>query len=231
MKKKLLFFLILFFSLFINTNSFATERDYYQELVNDWLKIFPDRNRNAAGPKFFNHIIKKKNLSYKDFIEFNKLYCAVSGSLIDPNAKPQKVYMNEVGTGKKICGNYYQCCIPCSCDVMKYAKVEKMKHQFTDIEKEFYVLTIKSPCKKKDFPRYVNRDYFCEGENLAKDQVIVLNDRLVIGLYHEGKLCDQATIDIVDNDRVTGGFCEFRNNTPLDQLKGGMGDIFIKLAK
>ena len=52
MKKKFLFFLILFFSLFINTNSFATERDYYQELVNDWLKIFPDRNRNAAGPNF-----------------------------------------------------------------------------------------------------------------------------------------------------------------------------------
>ena len=53
MKNRLLIFLTLFFGLFINTNSFATERNYYQELVNDWLKIFPDRNRNAAGPKFF----------------------------------------------------------------------------------------------------------------------------------------------------------------------------------
>jgi hypothetical protein len=106
-----------------------------------------------------------------------------------------------------------------------------MKHQFIDIEKEFYVITIKSPCQKRDFPRYVNRDYFCDGENLAEDQVIVLNGRLVIGLYHDGKLCDQASIDIVDNDEVTGRFCEFRNNTPLDQLQGGMGDIFIKLAR
>ena len=231
MKKNLIIILTLFFTLFANTNSFANERNYYQELINNWLEIFPDKNRNAAGPKFFSHIIKKKDLTYKDFVEFNKLYCAVSGSLIDPNARPQKVYMTEVKTDKKICGDYYQCCIPCSCDVMKYAKVEKMKHQFIDVEKEFYVITIKSPCQKRDFPRYVNRDYFCDGENLAEDQVVVLNDRLVIGLYHEGKLCDQATIDIVDRDEVTGRFCEFRNNTSLDQLQGGMGDIFIKLAR
>ena len=152
MKKNLIIILTLFFTLFANTNSFANERNYYQELINNWLEIFPDKNRNAAGPKFFSHIIKKKDLTYKDFVEFNKLYCAVSGSLIDPNARPQKVYMSEVNTDKKICGNYYQCCIPCSCDVMKYAKVEKMKHQFIDVEKEFYVITIKSPCQKRDFP-------------------------------------------------------------------------------
>ena len=220
---------VIFFSIPINSVN-SQEKNYYQDIVNDWNKIFPDRNRNAAGPKFFKYIIDK-DISYEDFVEYNKLYCAVSGSLIDPNARPQKVYMTEVKTDKKICGDYYQCCIPCSCDVMKYAKVEKMKHQFIDVEKEFYVITIKSPCQKRDFPRYVNRDYFCDGENLAEDQVVVLNDRLVIGLYHEGKLCDQATIDIVDRDEVTGRFCEFRNNTPLDQLQGGMGDIFIKLAR
>ena len=30
---------------------------------------------------------------------------------------------------------------------------------------------------------------------------------------------------------LTGLFCEFRNNTPDEQLQSGMGDIFIKLAR
>ena len=114
---------------------------------------------------------------------------------------------------------------------MKYAKVKKMKHKFKDVEKEFYVLTIKNPCGKKDFPKRVNRDYFCDGKDLAKDQVVEIDNRLVIGLFYEGKLCTKSDIAKVDSHQVTGMFCEFRNNTPLEQLKTGMGDIFIKLAR
>ncbi len=230
MKKISILILTLVFNLFINTIVISDEKNYYQELVNDWNKIFPDRNRNAAGPKFFKHIISK-DITYKDFLEFNKLYCAVSGSLINPNANPERVYLSEIGTNKKICGNYYRCCIPCSCDVMKYSKVKKMKHKFKDIEKEFYVLTIKNPCTKKDFPEQVNKDYFCDGTNLSKDQVVEIDDRLVIGLFHEAKFCSNSEIDKINNHQVTGSFCEFRNNTPLDQLQSGMGDIFIKMAR
>ena len=229
MRILILVFSILF-SLLSNNISNADERNYYQELVNDWNKIFPDQNRNAAGPKFFKHIISK-DITYQEFLEFNKLYCAVSGSLINPNSEPEKVYLPEVDTKDKICGDYYRCCIPCSCDVMKYAKVKKMKHKFKDVEKEFYVLTIKNPCGKKDFPKRVNRDYFCDGKDLAKDQVVEIDNRLVIGLFYEGKLCTKSDIAKVDSHQVTGMFCEFRNNTPLEQLKTGMGDIFIKLAR
>ena len=229
MRILILVFTVLF-NLLSNNISNADERNYYQELVNDWNKIFPDQNRNAAGPKFFKHIISK-DITYQEFLEFNKLYCAVSGSLINPNSEPEKVYLPEVDTKDKICGDYYRCCIPCSCDVMKYAKVKKMKHKFKDVEKEFYVLTIKNPCGKKDFPKRVNRDYFCDGKDLAKDQVVEIDNRLVIGLFYEGKLCTKSDIAKVDSHQVTGMFCEFRNNTPLDQLKTGMGDIFIKLAR
>ena len=229
MRILILVFSILF-SLLSNNISNADQRNYYQELVNDWNKIFPDQNRNAAGPKFFKHIISK-DITYQEFLEFNKLYCAVSGSLINPNSEPEKVYLTEVDTKDKICGDYYRCCIPCSCDVMKYAKVKKMKHKFKDVEKEFYVLTIKNPCGKKDFPKRVNRDYFCDGKDLAKDQVVEIDNRLVIGLFYEGKLCTKSDIAKVDSHQVTGMFCEFRNNTPLEQLKTGMGDIFIKLAR
>ena len=228
--KKNLFKVFLTFLVVFNFESFAEEKNYHKELITDWSRIFPDQNRNAAGPKFFKHIISK-DITYQEFLEFNKLYCAVSGSLINPNSEPEKVYLSEVDTKDKICGDYYRCCIPCSCDVMKYAKVKKMKHKFKDVEKEFYVLTIKNPCGKKDFPKRVNRDYFCDGKDLSKDQVVEIDNRLVIGLFYEGKLCTKSNIAKVDSHQVTGMFCEFRNNTPLDQLQTGMGDIFIKLAR
>ena len=222
------YFLILAFLFQIDT--FAEERNYHKELITDWSRIFPDKNRNAAGPKFFKYIIDKK-ITYKDFIEFNKLYCAVSGSLIDPGSDSEFLFVKESKTNKKICGNYYRCCVPCSCDIMKYSEVQKMKHEFTDGLKEFYVFTIKNPCKKSDFPNRVNKDYFCDGEKINSSQVYNLNNKIVIGLLHNGRGCNNDDIHLVKSHEITGEYCELRNNTPPDQLNAGMGDIFIKLAR
>ena len=222
--------LFLIFFIFFQFEAIAEEKNYHKELITDWSRIFPDQNRNAAGPKFFKYIIDKK-ITYKDFIEFNKLYCAVSGSLIDPNSEPDFLYAYEIKTNEKICGNYYKCCIPCSCDIMKYSEVEKMKYEFLDGLKEFYVFTIKNPCNKEDFPDRVNKSYFCDGEKINNDQVYSLNGRIVIGLLHKGRSCKKEEIDFVKSHRVTGRFCELRNNTPLENLEKGMGDIFIKLAR
>ena len=90
---------------------------YYEKLLTSWSSIFPDRNRNAAGPKFFNFALKQ-SLIIDDFIEYNKLYCAVSGSLIDPGETPDLVKIYEEETNRLICGEYYKCCLPCSCDLM-----------------------------------------------------------------------------------------------------------------
>ena len=229
MKKFLNLSLIIFLILF-QFKSLAEEKNYHKELITDWSRIFPDQNRNAAGPKFFKYIIDKK-ITYKDFVEFNKLYCAVSGSLIDPNSEPDFLFVNERDTNTKICGNYYKCCIPCSCDIMKYSKVQKMKYKFVDGIKEFFVFTIKNPCNKKDFPNRVNKDYFCDGKKINDKQVYNLNDRIVIGLLHDGRSCNKDEIDYVKSHQVTGRYCELRNNTPLENLDAGMGDIFIKLAR
>ena len=228
--KKNLFKFILFFFIIFQLESLAEEKNYHKELITDWSRIFPDQNRNAAGPKFFKYIIDKE-ITYKDFKEYNKLYCAVSGSLIDPNGEPDFIFVKDSKTGKKICGDYYKCCIPCSCDIMKYSEVEKMKHKFSDGLNEFYVFTIKNPCKKKDFPDRVNKDYFCDGEKINNNEVYNLNGRIVIGLLHEGRSCKKEELDFVKSHQVTGRFCELRNSTPLDSLKTGMGDIFIKLAR
>ena len=45
------------------------------------------------------------------------------------------------------------------------------------------------------------------------------------------KVCKKEEIDFVKSHEVTGRFCELRNNTPLESLEAGMGDIFIKLAR
>tara|TARA_B100001248_G_scaffold45263_1_gene28814 strand:+ start:1560 stop:2249 length:690 start_codon:yes stop_codon:yes gene_type:complete len=228
--KKILNISLIIFLVLSQLKSFAEERNYHKELITDWSRIFPDKNRNAAGPKFFKYIIDK-DLTYKDFIEFNKLYCAVSGSLIDPNSDSEFLFIKESKTNRKICGNYFRCCVPCSCDLMKYSEAQKMKYKFKDGLKEFYVLTIKNPCKKKEFPNRVNKDYFCDGKKINKSEVYNLNGRIVIGLLHNGKSCEKDEIDFVKSHQVTGRYCELRNNTPLQDLDAGMGDIFIKLAR
>ena len=224
------FVIISIFTLSFSNISNSAEKNYYKDLITDWSRIFPDSNRNAAGPKFFKYIIDK-DINYEDFIEYNKLYCAVSGSLIDPNSDPDFLFISERGTKNKICGNYYKCCIPCSCDIMKYSEVERMKYKFKDGIKEFFVFTIKNPCNKEDFPNRVNKDYFCVGEKINNKQVYDLNGRIVIGLLHNGKSCRKDEIDFVKSHQITGRFCEFRNNTPIENLEAGMGDIFIKLAR
>ena len=109
--------------------SFANEEKLYQKLLEDWPKIFPDGNRNAAGPRFFKYIVDQ-NLNHDEFINFNKLYCSVSGSLISPNTQPDEIYLTDVDTNQQICGQYYKCCWPCLCDVMKYASTKRINLNF-----------------------------------------------------------------------------------------------------
>ena len=130
--------------LFIITNVVVSSANdnkgkYYQSLSKDWRSIFPDGNRNAAGPKFYKHISDKyKNFS--EFKEYNKHYCAVSGSLIAENSIPQFINIKEHITEKEVCGYYYKCCWPCVCDLMKYAKVKKITRKFKSQVKQSVML-------------------------------------------------------------------------------------------
>ena len=93
----------LFFSVAFGAEKTNAEETQYQQLQRDWWQIFPDGNRNAGGPKFFNYALNiSKN--FTEFQTFNKLFCPVSGSLINPNSIPEFVYINEEGSSRKICG-------------------------------------------------------------------------------------------------------------------------------
>ena len=84
---------------------------------------------------------------------------------------------------------------------------------------------------KKDFPKKVNRSYFCDGNILDKKQVATHNDKLIIGLLYDAKYCQPSDLRKIYSNKITGRLCPIRNSTPINELSSGMGDIFIKLAR
>ena len=232
---RIIFKILIFLCIFANTSTYSEvnlqqKKFYYENLVSNWTKIFPDSNRNAAGPRFFKYMIDQ-DLTYEEFMEYNKLYCPVSGSLINPGEKPDFIFVQELRTQKKICGDLYRCCWPCSCDLMNYTKVKKIKHKFKDGIKKIDVLLINNPCSKKDFPKEVNKNYFCNKQRLNSDEVFTVDGKLVIGLLYNSKKCKKADINKINTNEITGKFCAFKNDIPLEEMNIGMGDIFIKMAR
>ena len=218
--------------IFLFLNFFFCKETFnnYDMLKSEWSDIFPDGNRNAAGPVFFKYILDK-DLTFDEFKELNKYYCAVSGSLVSPDASPDQIYLRDVDTNDLICGSYYKCCWPCLCDIMKYAKTKKVNLEFKDRTKDVYLIVINNPCLKSDFPEEVNKEYFCKGSKLNNDTVYSLGELLVIGLFHDAEICSDSKKELIDNDPITGEKCQVRNSKELDEIQSGMGDIFIKLAK
>ena len=158
------------------------------------------------------------------------MYCAVSGSLVRPGSKPDFISIAHKDSEGFKCGLLYRCCWPCSCDVMKYVTVEQLEVKFSDAQKLIDVLTIKNPCEKNNFPVEVDRDSFCTGSFLNKKRVADINGRLIVGMLFEGQVCSSDDFGKINQGAITGGLCPLRNNTPIDEVQGGMGDIFIKLA-
>ena len=226
----LLLFLFFYKTLNSSENTIKNEEYYYETLRVNWSDIFPDGNRNAAGPKFFKYLIDQ-DLSFDDFVEFNKRYCPVSGSLIRPGSVPDFISMTEDITNNKTCGYMYRCCWPCTCDSMKYAKTMNISHKFKGIEEQFTVMTIDNPCGKEEFPLEVNRDYFCNGNEMNLDQVFAIDQKMIIGFLHNPNSCNGNDLLAINNHPVVGEQCKIRNSTKEEELISGMGDIFIKLSK
>ena len=201
---------------------------YYEELRADWGKIFPNKNRNAGGALFFKYIFDNSD-SRDEFFEKNKMYCSVSGSLVQPGSQPE--FVSVRGQDEElVCGSLYRCCWPCSCDVMKFVQVQALEKTFDDKPELINVLTIKNPCEKPDFPEEVDRESICVGASLNKKRVTEINGRLVVGVLFESKICSPKDIENINREVITGSYCPLRNNTPLKEVRGGMGDIFIKMA-
>ena len=224
------FFICCFLPLNLNAQNVEPDELSYQQLKKDWWKIFPDGNRNVGGPKFFDYTLKNSR-NVEEFTSLNRLFCPVSGSLISPKSTPELVYVDEEGSSRKICGQLYRCCWPCSCDVMKHVTAEKFSLQIGDQKDEFFLLKIKNPCTKENFPAEVTRSYFCKGDQVNDSSVHFSSEKITVGILHDAHVCSTEEIAYIDEQLITGKYCPLRNNTPVSEIKGGMGDIFIKLAQ
>ena len=200
-----------------------SDNELYEKLMNDFNKIFPDRNRNAGGPQFYHHIVSM-NPTIEEFKKMNTFYCAVSGSPIDPSRG--KTYDNIVVNGldgNTYYGKYYRCCWPCLCDIMRKdtVYVEPFTVKLKDGEYNHYVLTISDPCLNSDsIPEEIS-SFKCD--KITKNGIHSNSCRLIIGMLHDVEEYKNQDIDEILN------MCEERMNTPVDELKGGMGDISVKL--
>lgn len=208
----------------------AQNTDLYQELKNNWGDIFPTGNRNAGGALFFKYIIDNYKDS-NDFLELNKLYCPVSGSLIRPASKPDFINVSEHEKFTPICGLLFKCCWPCSCDIMRSVETRKKRIEFSDKELDVYLLLIDDPCIKENFPQEIERALFCKGRNINSDRVYSVDGKIVIGILHQASECSNSDQNKIQADKITGAQCMLRNQTKIEDLRGGMGDIFMRLAR
>ena len=202
------------------------EQEMFKKLMDNFKTIFPDGNRNSGGVQFYNYILNEMDPTIEEFKLLNTFYCGVSGSPIDPTRSNRTEYIIVDGVdGKKYYGKYHLCCWPCLCDIMKYVKVEEHTVELKDGEYKHMVLTINDPCPYQEkIPKQVT-SFSCENSK-TKNGEHTNSGRLIIGILYETEIYNKE-IHNVDNILSR---CEERMNTDPDDLKGGMGDIFVKLS-
>ena len=155
------------------------------------------------------------------------MYCAVSGSPIKPNKDNRDFIVLKDMNNENVCGYYYRCCTPCNCDLMRENNTVRVNKETIKGE-DFYVISIKDPCKNPEkIPKGIDA-FICN--NGVTDNGIVENGRLKIGILHDAKICLPGDIESINNHPNTGENCLERNKTDPDKLKGGMGDLFVKLT-
>jgi hypothetical protein len=222
---KIILLILVLMICYCNTNTTEPftknkKQEHFDRLMDQFNVIFPDRNRNAGGPQFYK-FISEMGLTIEEFKLYNQFYCGVSGSPIDPN-RTNIVKNISVKTldGNEIVGSYYHCCWPCLCDIMKYARVEEHTIPLSDGDYTHNVLTIEDPCQNEDdFPQSVTA-YQCKG--ITENGIRTSSGRLIFALLYEALPDDSLEFSI--------NRCQERMNTDPDNLRGGMGDIFVKLA-
>ena len=208
-----------------NYDNYDLDREgYYVNFMNEYYqKMFPNRNRNAGGPMFYKQIYDiSEQFTEEEFHLHNTFYCGVSGSVV--KREDQYDYIKVKGIdGNEYYGKYYRCCWPCLCDIMKYVYLDTHTVKLKDKEYEHYVLVIGDPCNK-ELPEEVN-GYNCMNKK-TENGIRTNNGHLIIAVLHDVEIFDESKHDIED----VMSKCKERMSTEPDNLKGGMGDIFVKLS-
>ena len=229
------------------TEDNPTDEVLFEDLLdNHWARIFPNGGRNVGGPQFFKYIYEQLATSHDLFKRYSRFYCGVSGAIVRPRDQGQydlvKIKDNE---GRCVVGKYYRCCWPCSCDIMKHARVEqatlRLPNDPSGREETYWVLTIGDPCHRcasspcPDLPPEVTA-YACKdnvtsnGIRVSEGRLTDGSGRLVFALLHDAAPADQAD-EVVTADLMTR--CTPRINASPEALEtmGGMGNLFVDVAR
>ena len=129
------------------------KQEYFDSFMSEhYSNIFPDGGRNSGGPMFYHYFANNMDLDKTHFKLYNQFYCGVSGSIVSPNRSGGNITNNVVLQdldGQEWFGKYYRCCVPCLCDIMRYAKVEQHSVQLSDGLYNHQVITIDDPCSNE----------------------------------------------------------------------------------
>ena len=181
---------------------FSNKEDAYNYISDKGIYqgIVKGANRNAAGFAFYYWISNKKHeLTKEEFINFNQLYCSVSGSLISYKRTPNPIIMEHIN-GKLMIGDYYNCCVPCLCDLMRYAKIEESTIKLKDGEYNHYVITIKNwDCSNK-LPDGMDKKWCNE---LKDHKVLSKSGRLIIGVLHNVRELNDKEYEEYNNSKIS----------------------------
>ncbi len=210
----------------MNRQSTPQNKDtLFKRLMDDFSIIFPDRNRNAGGAQFYKYIVEEIQPSFEEFLEYNKMYCAVSGSPIDPKRTGalNQLVIKDIDDNE-IFGTYYRCCSPCVCDITKYARVEK--HEY--LGNPIYVFVINDPCiSPEDIPPRVSA-FTCDDKGNTTNGLFTDSGRLIMGVLYDAVPYDRQIHSHYKTQ--VDELCASRYAQDPDKLQGGMGTIFVSLA-
>ena len=258
MNLKLLIFMLIFLFLFMDKKEekFSETMISFQDFLdNHYGKIFTgegmDRiNRNAAGFRFFRYFMKNLIVDEETFDYYNKFYCAVSGSIVNPN-RPNNysvIKMKDMND-KSVIGRYYRCCTPCLSDIVKYARVVKTEINVNGKTFTRNLITIGDPCmnitkfidqrSKEPLIRGLDKRAFMCSNGFDRDGLTSLGLRVANGKLTEnnGRLVIGALLPLTKEDDASGAFtgCEDKMRTCSHPVivnnLGGMGDIFVEMAQ
>ena len=222
---------------------FSDKNKLFQDMLdNHYHLIFPNNaNRNSAGFRFFKYFYDNLAINEELFDIYNTFYCSVSGSIVSPDRSDNYsiLKVKQLGTNKCVIGKYYRCCVPCNCDIMKYARIVQADIEIPKNSGNFYkknLITIGDPCiSKKNLPSQLDSNVFkCKNNNLElgyrinnRGELTMGKGRLVVGVLYPLNENDKHLLSESVNGCLTGTK-RFLSNE--DNLEYGMGDIFVKLA-
>ena len=201
-------------------------------MENHYRTIFPDGGRNSGGPMFYHYFLNNMTLDKGHFLVYNQFYCGVSGSIVSPSRSniTNHIVLEDL-SGNEWFGKYYRCCVPCPCDLMRYAKVEPHTVQLSDGPYPHYVITIDDPCINPDgIPDQVTA-YQCSN-GITQNGERTSSGRLIVAVLFGHHEMDElpipydSSVHTIDADQ----YCNTRICQAPEELQGGMGDIFVLLS-